>query len=365
MDYILSNNSKREYEAFSEEYKEKAIEVLERGVYISGQEVEEFEKEWAAFLGVKHCISVGNGLDALWIALLELGIGSGDEVIVPTNSFVASALAVSKCVATPVFADADSFYGIDVEQVQKLITKRTRAVMAVHLYGMPCEMGKLKEICDENKLFLIEDCAQSHGAAYKGKMTGTIGNVGCFSFYPTKNLGAFGDGGCIVTNDDDLADRCRIYKNYGSEKKYHNSLLGTNSRLDEMQAGLLRVKLSHYREIMKERRRLAKRYTDNINNPLTVLPQTREDTDPVWHQYVIRCDKRDSLIDDLSDRGIGTNIHYPIPIHLQEAYKSLGYEAGSLPVSEKYAETVISLPLYFGMTEVEQDRVIEALNDFR
>jgi len=187
LDFILSNNSKREYEAFSDEYKEKAIAVLERGVYVSGHEVEEFEKEWAAFLGVKHCIGVGNGLDALWIALLELGIGSGDEVIVPTNSFVASALAVSKCDATPVFADVDSFYGIDVGQIQKLITKRTRAVMAVHLYGMPCEMDKLKDICDANNLFLVEDCAQSHGATYKGKMTGTIGNVGCFSFYPTKN----------------------------------------------------------------------------------------------------------------------------------------------------------------------------------
>lgn len=255
-------------------------------------------------------------------------------------------------------------HNIDTSKLESLITEKTKAILVVHLYGQAAKMDDIVEICKKHKLKLVEDCAQSHGACYKGQMTGTFGDIGCFSYYPSKNLGAFGDAGAIVTDDPEIARAMKMYRNYGSEVRYYNKVIGANSRLDEIQAGLLRVRLPHMDELTKERVELAKRYSEGIRNPLITLPEVREGSTAVWHQYVIRCKKRDELKDYLASKEIGTIIHYPIPPHLQEAYLYLGKKKGDYPVSEKFADEVLSLPMYNGMTEEEQDYVINALNAF-
>ena len=247
---------------------------------------------------------------------------------------------------------------------EEKITEKTKAIMVVHLYGAVAQMDKIVALCKKYNLRLIEDCAQSHGACYNGQMTGTFGDVGCFSFYPSKNLGAFGDAGAIVTNDPKLAEEFKVYRNYGSEKRYYNKVVGANSRLDEMQAGLLRVRLPHMEELTAQKQAIADRYTRELKNPLFVLPEARENSNCVWHQYVIRCEERDRLIAYLDEKGIGTIIHYPIPPHLSEAYQYLGHKEGFLPITERYAQTVLSIPMYNGMTEEEQTYVIDALNAF-
>ena len=264
-----------------------------------------------------------------------------------------------------VFVEPDQYYQIDADKIEEKITERTKAVMVVHLYGHVADMDRITAICRKHGLKLIEDCAQSHGATYKGKMTGTFGDAGCFSFYPSKNLGAFGDGGAIVTNDEALAKEVKIYRNYGSEKRYYNKVVGTNSRLDELQAGLLNVRLSHMEEITRERQELAQRYREKIRQEFLILPKEREDTETVWHQYVIRSERRQELIDYLSQKGIGTIIHYPIPPHLSEAYAYLGHKKGDFPITENYADTVLSIPMYTGMTRQEQDYVVEALGGWK
>lgn len=237
--------------------------------------------------------------------------------------------------------------------------------MVVHLYGSAARMDKILAICKKYNLKLIEDCAQSHGACFNGQMTGTFGDVGCFSFYPSKNLGAFGDAGAVVVNDENLAKEFKVYRNYGSEKRYYNKVVGANSRLDEMQAGLLRVRLLHMQELTDEKVKIAQRYLDEIKNPAIALPKVPEGATCVWHQFVVRCAERDKLIEYLNEKEIGTIIHYPIPPHLAEAYKYLGHGEGYLPITEKYAKTVLSIPMYNGMTEEEQTYVIDALNNFR
>ena len=329
-----------------------------------GNEVSSFEEEFAAYTGGKYCVGLASGLDALWIAFRVLGIDSGDEVIVQGNTYIASVMGITINGATPVFVEPDEFFNIDTSKIEEKITERTKAILVVHLYGQASNMKPVMDIAGKYGLRVVEDCAQSHGACFEGQMTGTFGDIGCFSFYPSKNLGAFGDGGAIVTNDARIADDVRIFRNYGSEKRYYNKVVGTNSRLDEMQAGLLRVRLSHMAELEEDKRNLCKRYLAELKNGNVVLPTIREGATHIWHQFVIKSQRRQELIDYLSEREIGTIIHYPIPPHLSEAYQYLGIERGSLPITERYAETVLSIPLYNGMTDEEQTYVIDAINKF-
>ncbi len=266
--------------------------------------------------------------------------------------------------ATPVFVEPDEYFGINVKELESKITDKTKAILVVHLYGIATPMDEIVRFCEKYHLKLVEDCAQSHGARYNGRMTGTFGDVGCFSFYPSKNLGAFGDGGAVVVKDEALAKEFKVFRNYGSEKRYYNKVVGTNSRLDEIQAGLLRVRLSHMEELTQEKIEIASRYTEGIHNPRIKLPQIPEGSTCVYHQYVIRCEERDRLIEYLNEKEIGTIIHYPIPPHLAEAYRYLGHHEGDFPITEHLAKTVLSIPMYNGMTEDEQNMVIDALNRF-
>ena len=362
---IMPNRLDRGFYRYQREFEDKALEVLRSGWYVLGREVESFEEEFAAYTGARYCVGLASGLDALWLAFRVLGIGAGDEVIVQANTYIASVMGITINGATPVFVEPDAYYNMDTEKIEEKITERTKAILVVHLYGQASGMDRIVEICRRHHLRLVEDCAQSHGACFDGQMTGTFGDIGCFSFYPSKNLGAFGDGGGIVTNDEKIARDMRMYRNYGSEKRYYNKVVGANSRLDELQAGLLRVRLSHIQELEEERRRIAARYAGELDNPLLVLPEVREKATAVWHQYVIRCEARDELIRYLEERGIGTIIHYPIPPHLSEAYAYLGFREGDFPITEHYARTVLSIPMYSGMTQEEQTQVIEALNHFQ
>ena len=356
----------RGFERYQKEYEEKALEVLRSGWYILGKEDEAFEKEYAEYVGTKYAVGVANGLDALTLAFKVLGIGEGDEVIVQGNTYIASVMGITINGATPVIVEPDKYYQIDADKIEERITDKTKAVLVVHLYGQAANMTRICDICKRHNLRLVEDCAQSHGAYHKGQMTGSFGDFGCFSFYPSKNMAAFGDAGAVTTNDPELARLMKIYRNYGSEKRYYNMVVGANSRLDEMQAGLLRVKLTHMDEITKEREELAARYTEGINNPLVIKPEVAEGSTCVWHQYVLRVPgRRDEFKQYLEDNGIGTIIHYPIPPHLAQAYEYLGLKEGSYPVTEQYAKEVISLPIYTGMYKEEQERVIECVNSFK
>ena len=353
------------FQKYQQEFEEKALSVLRSGWYVLGNEVKTFEERFAEYTGASYCVGLASGLDALWIGCKMLGIGPGDEVIVQANTYIASVMGISMNGATPIFTEPDEYFQIDADKIEEKITEKTKAIMVVHLYGHVADMDKIVSLCKKYNLKLIEDCAQSHGATYKGKMTGTFGDVGCFSFYPSKNLGAFGDAGALVTNDPKIAEETRIYRNYGSEKRYYNKVVGANSRLHELQAGLLNVRLSHMDEITEERKRLCANYTNKLCNPSIYLPKERENTSTVWHQYVIRCDRREELIAYLNEKQIGTIIHYPIPPHLSEAYQYLGHKKGEFPITENYADTVLSIPLYNGMTEEEQQYVIDAINAFK
>lgn len=361
---VMTNRMDRGFYMYQKEFEEKALSVLRSGWYVLGKEVSSFEEEFAAYTGAKYCVGLASGLDALWIAFRLLHIGIGDEVIVQGNTYIATVMGITINGATPIFCEPDEHFGIDPERIEELITERTKAVLVTHLYGMASRMDEIVNICKKHNLRLVEDCAQSHGACFNGKMTGTFGDVGCFSFYPSKNLGAFGDAGAVVTNDEDLAKEFKIFRNYGSEKRYYNKVVGANSRLDELQAGLLRVRLKHIDELREEKARIADRYCSEIKNPLITLPTPVRGADCVWHQYVIRCEKRDRLMEYLESKGIGTIIHYPIPPHLAEAYGYLGYRKGFLPITEHLAHVVLSIPMYNGMTDEEQGYVIEALNCF-
>lgn len=361
---IKANDLERQYYRYENEYKKAAIKVLESGWYILGKRCEMFEQEFAAWLGAKHCIGVNSGQDALTLAVRALEIGAGDEVIVPSNTYIATVLGITENGAVPVFVEPDEFYNIDAAKIEAVITKRTKAVMAVHLYGQAANMKKIKELTQKYHLYLLEDCAQSHGAACYGQMTGTCGDLGCFSFYPTKNLGAFGDAGAIVTDNEELAEKLRMLRNYGSRIKYYNEIEGVNSRLDEIQAALLSVKLSHMNELTEERIEAAKYYEGHIKNPKFIKPETKEGSTHVYHQYVLRYGERDKLQEYLLQNGIQTQIHYPIPPHLAECYQYLGYKKGDFSIAERYADEVLSLPLYTGITRKEQDYVITALNAF-
>lgn len=358
------NQLDRGYKKYKQEYDCAVINTLESGWYILGENLHNFEKEFAEFIGSQYCVGLNSGLDALILAFRSLGIGEKDEVIVPANTYIASILGVTENGAKPVLVEPDEFYNIDIDKIEEKISKKTKAILVVHLYGQAANMQKIKELADKHNLYLIEDCAQSHGAKFDGKSTGNWGDIGCFSFYPTKNIGAFGDAGAIVTNNESIFERIKMLRNYGSKQKYHNEIEGINSRLDEIQAALLRVKLSHYADLRLEREKIAMLYLEGINNNYIQLPSIRNGAETVWHLFVIRSSKRDKLQRYLQENGIGTQIHYPIPPHLSQAYKYLEFKEGSFPITEEFAKTSLSLPLYEGMTEEEINYVIKIINNF-
>lgn len=340
--------------------------VYTRSWYIGGQEDSDFEKAFAVFCGTDYCIGTGNGLDALMLALKALGIHEGDEVIVPSNTYIATALAVTYVGATPVFVEPDiRTFDIDPARIEEAMSDKTKAIMPVHLYGQPCDMEPILALAEKYRLYVVEDCAQAHGATYKGKTIGSFGHAAGFSFYPGKNLGALGDAGAVVTNDKELADKVRALGNYGSDYKYHHIYKGNNSRLDEIQAAFLAAKLPHLDRMNEGRRKIAQRYLEEIENPEIVLPYVNPDTVPVWHIFAVRCKHRDELEKFLNENDIGTNKHYPIPMHLQECYKDLGYKKGDFPIAEEISETELSLPMYYGMTDDEVQYVIDTVNRFR
>lgn len=346
------------------EMEQAVHRVLESEWYILGKELEKFEEEFAAFCGTKYCVGVGNGLDALHIALCAYGIGAGDEVIVPASTYIATALAVSYAGAVPVLVDASAdTYNINPALIEEKITKRTKAIMAVHLYGKLADIEEINEIASRYNLIVIEDAAQAHAAQYCGKRAGALGHAAGFSFYPGKNLGALGDAGAITTDDREIYQKARALRNYGSEVKYYNQYKGFNSRMDEMQAAILRVKLRYLEEWTKERQRIAKEYIEKINNNKIKLPALSGENN-VWHVFPVLCKERDMLQAYLKECGIMTLIHYPVPIHLQEAYQELMVQKGGFPVAEQIADSELSLPLWCGMTEDEMAYVIEKVNQF-
>jgi dTDP-4-amino-4,6-dideoxygalactose transaminase len=355
----------RQYKRFQSEYEIKALKVLRKGWYVLGEEVEAFEQEFANYIGTNESVGVANGLDALVIAFRALGIGKDDEVIVQANAYIACVMGITINGATPVFVEPDEYYTIDASKIEEKITERTKAILVVHLYGQTSNMPDIVAISQKHNLRIVEDCAQSHGSTYNSKKTGTFSDIACFSFYPSKNLGAFGDGGAITTNNKDLAQKIRVLRNYGSEKRYHNEVVGFNSRLDELQAGLLRIKLAHLDNLNKEREKLATRYLTEINNEQVVLPKVRKNATTVWHLFVIQTEDRNRLQAFLASKGIGTVIHYPIPPHLSEAYQYLGFTEGDFPITEGYANKILSLPLYNGMTDEEIHYVIDMINEYR
>lgn len=339
--------------------------VYTRSWYIEGSEDEAFEKAFSNYCNVDYCVGVGNGLDALMLSLKALGIGVDDEVIIPSNTYIATALAVTYVGAEPVFVEPDiRTFNIDPSKIEAAITDKTKAIIPVHLYGQACDMDPIIEIAKKYKLFIVEDCAQAHGATYKGKKIGSFGDAAGFSFYPGKNLGALGDAGAVVTNNKELADKIRALGNYGSDYKYHHVYMGNNSRLDEIQAAFLSAKLPHLERMNVERRRIAQCYLDGIKNQQIVLPFINENCVPVWHIFGIRCKRRDELEVFLKDKGIGTNKHYPIPMHLQDCYRNRGFSKGDYEIAEEISSTELSLPMYYGMTEEDIQYVINVINMF-
>ena len=340
--------------------------VFTRSWYIEGAEDAAFEKAFAEFCGVSGCVGVGNGLDALMLVLKAWGIGEGDEVIVPSNTYIATALAVTYVGAKPVFVEPDiRTFNIDPNRIEEAINERTKAIMPVHLYGQPCDMEPIMSIARKHRLLVLEDCAQAHGATYRGQKIGSFGDAAGFSFYPGKNLGALGDAGAVVSNDEALLEKVRALGNYGSDYKYHHIYKGNNSRLDELQAAFLGAKLPHLERMNAERRRIAGIYLAEIRNPEIILPYVMEDVVPVWHIFGIRCHRRDALESYLKEQGIGTNKHYPIPMHLQPCYQSLGFHEGDFPIAEEISATQLSLPMYYGMTDEQIQYVIACINEFQ
>ncbi|MBR6588243.1 MAG: DegT/DnrJ/EryC1/StrS family aminotransferase [Kiritimatiellae bacterium] len=355
---------KKVNERFRGEMDVAVKRVLDSGWYLLGKEVEAFEQEFAAYCGTKHCVGVANGLDALSLIIKAYGFGPCDEIIVPANTFIATLLAVSANGCTPVLVEPDwDTRLIDVNRIEAAVTSRTKAIMVVHLYGRAVEMEKVWEVARRHNLKVIEDSAQAHGARYQGVRCGNLGDASGFSFYPGKNLGCLGDGGAVTTNDGELVAKIRAIRNYGSDYKYHHIYKGMNSRLDEIQAAFLRVKLHHLDEDNARRREIAERYVHAILNSRIELPHLPPDFDGhVWHVFAVTCAQRDSLIRHLEDRGIQTNIHYPTPPHKQGAYVELG--GASFPISERMHREIVSLPMSPVLTNEEVSKVVEAINEF-
>lgn len=349
----------------ADDLRQKYDEVFEKQWYVGGNEVARFNEEFAAYCGAAYGVGCGNGLDALVLILRAYGIGPGDEVILPAHTFVATALAVSQAGATPVLVDVVAgTFNIDPAVVEDAVTGRTRAIIAVHLYGQCADMDPLRDIAERHGLRLIEDAAQAHGASYRGSPAGSLGDAAAFSFYPGKNLGALGDGGAVVTDDAEIAHRVALLANYGSDVKYVHELRGVNSRLDELQAGFLRVKLRHLDDWNVGRRAVAGRYLAGIDNEHVQLPEVPAGHEPVWHIFAVRTEERASLVEHLAAAGVQTLIHYPTPVHRQPSYlEELG--RGSFPVSEVIARTEVSLPMFVGMTDAQIETVMGAVNTWR
>lgn len=352
---------------YRDELTKVCTDVIDSGRYIQGNECVAFEKDFAHYCGTKHCIGVGNGLDALTLifrAYKELGLlQSGDEVIVPANTYIASILAITSNDLTPVLVEPElSTYLIDPEQVRAKITKRTKAVLVVHLYGQTCAMDSIQKVADEHKLLVVEDSAQSHGAFFQNRRCGNLGDASGFSFYPGKNLGALGDAGAVTTNDDELAATIRALGNYGSHKKYENIFQGTNSRLDEMQSAILRVKLKYLDDELCMRKKIAMCYLEHIRNFKIVLPTLRNMNDHVWHLFVIRTKRREELQSFMQKHGIQTLIHYPIPPHKQKAFKAWNHLI--YPITEEIHSSVVSLPLFGCLSSEDTEKIINTLNEF-
>lgn len=339
--------------------------VFHNSWYIDGTEDHKFESAFANYCTVNYCVGTGNGLDALMLALRALDVKPEDEVIVPANTYIATALAVSYVGAKPVFVEPDiRTFNIDSTKIEAAISENTKVIMPVHLYGQPCDMTQIIDISKKYNLSIVEDCAQAHGALYRGKKVGSFGDAAGFSFYPGKNLGALGDAGATVSNNEKIIEKVRALGNYGSDYKYHHIYKGYNSRLDEMQAAFLLAKLSFLDEMNNDRRRIAQMYLDNIENEQVILPYVIQDTVPVWHVFAVKCRRRDELEKYLNEKGIGTNKHYPIPIHLQECYKDLGFVEGDYPIAEEISATELSIPMFYGMSDDEIQYVIETINKF-
>jgi dTDP-4-amino-4,6-dideoxygalactose transaminase len=338
--------------------------VLESGRYISSEENLNFERDWSHYTNSQYCVSTSNGLDAIKLALRALNIKEGDEVIVPSNTYIATWLAVTHVGAKLIPVEPSLDHNLDPKLIEQAITPKTKAILIVHLYGQPADIDSIVEIAKHHKLFVIEDAAQAHGASYKGQRLGSHSDICAWSFYPGKNLGAFGDAGALTTNNETLAESASILRNYGSRQKYHNETIGYNCRMDPMQAAILRVKLSYLSQWNARRTKLAHRYLRQINNKHIMLPVVNMYSEHAWHLFVIQCDTRDMLSQYLSDFGIGTLIHYPVPPHLQPAYKSLGYRKGSFPIAEALASSVLSLPIGPHLPDSAADYVISVINDY-
>lgn len=350
-------------ERYRKDIDSRIKQVLDSGWYLLGNQDKEFEKNFAEYCGVKHCIGCANGLDALNLIIRAYGFSAGDEIIVPANTYIASILAISENGCTPVLVEPDiETYNINPDLIEEKITDKTKAIMVVHLYGQAVEMDKIWALAKKYDLKVIEDSAQAHGSIYQGKRVGNLGDASGFSFYPGKNLGCMGDGGAVTTNDDDLAKKIRAIANYGSDYKYHHIYKGINSRLDEIQAAILDVKLPHLDSDNTRRREIAKYYRENIKNPKIILPQAYDEKAHVWHVFVVRTDNRDALQKHLEDNGIQTNIHYPTAPHKQECYSE--YSSLNLPITEKIHKEVISLPISPVMTDEEVKKVVEVVNGF-
>lgn len=333
---IPINDLTRGFDLFRQEYEDKVLEILRSGWYILGKEVSAFEEEFAAMLGEDcYCAGVDNGLDAISIGLMASGIQPGDEIIVQANGYIATMLGVIHCGAIPVFVEPDDYYQLDAESIESVITKKTKAVLVTHLYGMATRMDPIIEICKRHGLMLFEDCAQSHFAPYNGTYTGLFGRASFFSFYPTKNLGGFGDGGAVISKNKDIIDKVKVIRNYGSDYRYHNIVIGYNARLDEMQAGLLRVKLKHIFELLKNREYIAERYLNNIHNPRVHLPKTAEGCKHTWYQFVVRVDNQDAFREYLKAHDVATDIAWKTPPYLQPCMiEKYGYKWGDFPITE-------------------------------
>lgn len=356
---------KTQYSQIAGEMEPAVLKVLSGGNYILGDEVRAFEREFAAYLGVKHAIAVSSGLDALRLALIAADIQPGDEVITPANTFIATALAITSVGAKVVLVEPDEeTANIEASAIARAITPRTRAIIPVHLYGLPCRTAPILELARERNLTVIEDACQAHGALVDGVKAGTQGQMGCYSFYPGKNLGACGDGGMVVTSDDRLAQRLTSLRNYGQEKKYYHTEIGYNHRLDEIQAAVLRVKLRRLDTWNALRAKHAAAYTKGLSGLPAKTPTMPEGRTHIFHLYVIRTDQRDALQQHLTARGVGTLIHYPVPIHLQQAYRSLGLGPGSFPISERMAGQILSLPMFPELTQGQIDEVVAGVCAF-
>lgn len=362
---IPINELVRGFKLYQEEYEKKALDVLRSGWYILGKEVETFEKEFASSLGGGcYCAGVDNGLDAIQLGLQAAGIKHGDEIIVQANGYIATMIGIMQCGGHPVFVEPDEYFELDADKIEAAITKNTKGVLVTHLYGQATRMDPIIAICKKHNLMLFEDCAQSHFASYKGKYTGLFGDVSFFSFYPTKNLGGFGDGGGVISKNKAIIDKVKVLRNYGSDYRYHNIEIGYNDRLDELQAGLLRVKLSHMHELLANRNHIAQRYLCEIKNPRVTLPKTANECVHTWYQFNVIVDNQETFREYLKAQGVATDISWKTPPYLQPCMAKFGFQKGDFPITEHICDYSVILPMMDYMSEKEISKVIEVVNSY-